>query len=124
MLRANCGIYNYTQTVICLLFFLQVKPTLSVLYEIDSPIVKLTCQLGNTSTPAVFYDELGGSEIDSAVLLPDKSYAVIFTPENETRVTCTVGSSARSDYVSILGKCSFCTAKLACLTRTRLRAWA
>ena len=63
--------------------------------------VSLTCELSGVRIPATFHDELTGSVIESA---SSETYEVVFTPKNETRVTCTIYSSAKSDALSIVGK--------------------
>ena len=82
----------------------QVKPKILAGYEINGPIVTLTCEQNGSKITAKFYDELdSGREIESAVQLPSGDYEIIFTPENETVVTCGMDKSKRSDILLIVG---------------------
>ena len=93
-------------------FVPQDRPTISVAYTEDGPVVTLTCEQNGNRIDAKFYDELaGGREIESAVRQPSGDYQIIFTPENETNVTCGMNSTGKSDPLPIVGESSHCTAR-------------
>ena len=79
----------------------------------------LTCKKGGRKINAKFYDEFaGGKEIESAEQLPSGDYAIIFTVENETNVTCGVDSSRKSAPLPIVGKSSLCIVRtLKCIKK-------